>query len=394
MAWANVHPFPARMASDLALAKVNSLKPNSIVLDPMMGSGTVLLAASSAGHRCIGFDLDPLSILISKVATSRLNRARFAVLLDLLLKRAHRIDLRHARLPWLDEETDTFIEYWFAPEQRRALTRLALALHRSPTFSDGSREANAIRLAISKLIITKEAGASLARDISHSRPHRVADSNDFDVFDELRMSASRLQQRLVQTQVGSRPAIRMADARTLPWVRDRSIDMILTSPPYLNAIDYMRGHRLSLVWLGYSLGALRHIRSNSIGAERAADLNSCSDEVRRVSAALGQIDRLTSRHQNMIVRYCADLILVAKQTSRVMKKSGKAVFVVGNSCLKNVFISNSRGLEIAARIAGLQLVEKKQRKLPNQSRYLPIPNNRSALGRRMRVETVLTFEHA
>ncbi len=69
MAWANVHPFPARMASDLALAKVKSLRPKSTVLDPMMGSGTVLLAASSAGHRCIGFDLDPLSILISKVAT-------------------------------------------------------------------------------------------------------------------------------------------------------------------------------------------------------------------------------------------------------------------------------------------------------------------------------------
>lgn len=394
MAWANVHPFPARMASDLALAKVNSLRPNSVVLDPMMGSGTVLLAASGAGHRCIGFDLDPLSILISKVATSRLNKARFDALLDLLLKRSHRIDLRQAKLPWVDEETENFIEYWFAPEQRRALTRLALVLHKSPTFSDGSPETNAIRLAISKLIITKEAGASLARDISHSRPHRVADSNDFDVFDELKISASRLQLRLSKTQVDSRPTIRMADARTLPWVRDRSIDMILTSPPYLNAIDYMRGHRLSLVWLGYSLGALRHIRSNSIGAERAADLKSHSDEVRRVSNALGKIDRLPSRYQNMILRYCTDLILVTKQTSRVMKKSGNAVFVVGNSCLKNIFISNSRGLEIAARIAGLQLVEKKQRKLPNQSRYLPLPNNRSALGRRMRIETVLTFGHA
>ncbi|HZL32065.1 MAG TPA: DNA methyltransferase [Pseudolabrys sp.] len=171
MAWANVHPFPARMASDIALAKVQDLRRNSVVLDPMMGSGTVLLAASSAGHHCIGFDLDPLSILISKVATSPLDNKRFNVLLELLLKSSNRIDLRQAKLPWVDAETKNYIEYWFAPEQRRALTRLALVLHRSPTFSDGSPEANAIRLAVSKIIITKETGASLARDISHSRPH-------------------------------------------------------------------------------------------------------------------------------------------------------------------------------------------------------------------------------
>jgi len=168
MAGPNVHPFPARMASDLALAKVEFLKPQSTVLDPMMGSGTVLMAASSAGHHCIGFDLDPLAILISKVATSRLDSSRFDALLDRLLKYAHRVDLRRAQLPWVDQDTAEFIEYWFAPQQRRDLTRLAWVLHTCPSFSDGSSEANAIRLAVSKLIVTKDRGASLARDISHT----------------------------------------------------------------------------------------------------------------------------------------------------------------------------------------------------------------------------------
>jgi tRNA G10 N-methylase Trm11 len=382
------------MASELALAKVKSLRPNSIVLDPMMGSGTVLLAASSSGHRCLGFDLDPLAILISKVATSRLNTERFDALLELMLRRSGRVDLRRIKLPWVDKDTAEFIEYWFAPEQRRDLTRLAWVLHSDRSFSDSSAEANALRLAVSKLIITKDVGASLGRDISHSRPHRVADSNDFDVFEELRISAGRLKRRISQLPHGLRPTIRPGDARVLPWVRNASIDMILTSPPYLNAIDYMRGHRLSLVWLGHNLSTLRNIRSNSIGAERAPDIARHSDAVSRIKDALGRINKLPSKHQNMIIRYSTDLMLIASQTARVMKRSGAAVFVVGNSRLKDVFVSNSCGLEVAAQIAGLRLIEKHDRKLPNQNRYLPLPvSNRTSLGRRMRTETVMTFTH-
>src|SRR4029077_474627 len=253
---------------------------------------------------------------------------------------------------------------------------------------------NAIRLTLSKLVITKDRGASLARDVSHSRPHRVADENDFDVFTELQKSAARLKNRIYEANVGRRAVVRHGDARTLPWIRDASIDMIMTSPPYLNAIDYMRGHRLSLVWLGYKLSHLRGIRANSIGAERGPDAHSLVEETQKVRSALGKIRRLPSRDQGMVDRYSLDLVLMAKQASRVLKKSGQAIFVVGNSRLRDVFVSNARGLEMAAEIAGLKLVEESERRLPPGSRYLPIPvDKKSALGRRMRTETVLTFAH-
>ena len=97
----------------------------------------------------------------------------------------------------------------------------------------------------------------------------------------------------------------------------------------------------------------------------------------------------------MIGRYCVDLVLVTKQAKRVLSKSGQAVFVVGDSKLRNVFVSNSAALEVAACLAGLALLDCQERELPNQNRYLPVPANKSsALGRRMRIETVLTFGHA
>ena len=64
-----VHPFPARMAPGIALGVMSDME-ESLVLDPMMGSGTVLAMARAQGHRGIGFDIDPLAVLISKVWTT------------------------------------------------------------------------------------------------------------------------------------------------------------------------------------------------------------------------------------------------------------------------------------------------------------------------------------
>ena len=62
-----VHPFPARMAPGIALDVLSEAAKPLRVLDPMMGSGTVIALARSMGHRAVGFDIDPLAVLISKV---------------------------------------------------------------------------------------------------------------------------------------------------------------------------------------------------------------------------------------------------------------------------------------------------------------------------------------
>jgi len=63
-----------------------------------------------------------------------------------------------------------------------------------------------------------------------------------------------------------------ADVRNIP-ITDGFIDVVITSPPYLNAIDYLRGHKLSLAWLGYKISDIIPIRSNNIGAERVPEMS-------------------------------------------------------------------------------------------------------------------------
>ena len=68
-----VHPFPARMASEVALRALDGLPRGSSVLDPLCGSGLVVRRALDCGHIGIGPDIDPLAVLMAKVWTSKLS---------------------------------------------------------------------------------------------------------------------------------------------------------------------------------------------------------------------------------------------------------------------------------------------------------------------------------
>lgn len=390
----SIHPFPARMAPELALEKLNELSSAGLVLDPMAGSGTVLRQATDLGHQAIGFDMDPLAVLMTRVLTAAVNDTLVLDLAERVNKRMDAISVKEAILPWMDNdhETAAFADFWFADPQKAELRRIACALDQLSGELSSPDEYLAIdllKIALSRLIITKDKGASLARDVSHSRPHKVADANDFEVRPMFDRSINAVRKRLSEGPPAGGAIIALGDARTLTSVADASVDVVLTSPPYLNAIDYMRGHRLSLIWLGHRLRDLRAIRSNSIGAERAPDKVDEAIELATMQAAMGEIDQLPTKFASMIARYVQDIRLMVSEIARVLKTGARATFVVGNSCLRDVFIRNSEAVATAARLAGLTLVSETERPLPLRSRYLPMTSE--PLGKRMRTETILTF---
>ena len=117
----------------------------------------------------------------------------------------------------------------------------------------------------------------------------------------------------------------------------------------------MRGHRLSLIWLGQRLAVLRSIRSTSIGSERCADAVGDADEFETMKNAMGQVDLLPARFAGMIDRYVQDLYRMIRELARVIKVGGRATLVVGNSCLRGVFIKNAGAVEAGAKLLGLKL---------------------------------------
>ncbi len=385
-----VHPFPARMAPELAIDTLRKLPESSVVLDPMAGSGTVLRHAIDMGHTAVGYDVDPLAVMISRVWTRPICDDSIEMIYREIIGDALSRDPLEVDLSWIDGdvETSNFVDYWFGRKQQRDLRCIGSAIADRSKISDCEEvEAclDVLRVALSRIIVTKEQCASLARDTSHSRPHRVANVSDYKVFQGFERSVHDVRKRLLANPPRGRGTVFLGDARQLE-ISDGSIDMVITSPPYLNAIDYLRGHRLSLVWLGHRLSELRLIRSGSVGAERGPDAH--QDNVDEIVGVMGRIGDLPSRLQGMVRRYAHDVNCIVKEVSRVLKPSGTATFVVGNSCLRGVFVSNSGAFCRSATLNGLAIQGKFERELPRRQRYLPL-TDKGALGKRIRTEIVL-----
>jgi DNA modification methylase len=179
------------------------------------------------------------------------------------------------------------------------------------------------------------------------------------------------------------------DCRHLTKVKHRSIDAIVTSPPYLNAIDYLRGHKLSLVWLGHTIPNLRAIRAGAIGTERAGthDELECSE----LEDAVRSIRALPSRQRNIVHKYAKDAKLMIKEMKRVLHPNGLLVLVLGDSNLRGLPVYNSRIFKHIASASGFVLEAERRRPLQNDRRYLPIAASSGALANRMKVEVLQSY---
>jgi len=391
-----IHPFPARMAPGIALEALGESRRPLRVLDPMSGSGTVLAVARANGHKAIGVDLDPLAVLLAGVWTRTIEAERATDSAAEVLCRAkcrmRRLAIGEAYPPESDPETRAFIRYWFDDYARRQLAALSSSIGR---VRDTSTR-DVLWCGFSRLIITKQAGASLAMDLSHSRPHRKFERAPVKPFRRFAAAVDLVVSNCPQAgseKVGPISVVKQGDARSLK-IEDGTIDLVLTSPPYLNAIDYIRCSKFSLVWMGYTVSELRQIRAESVGTESSMQEALDSDWVKVLIKQLGLKPELSPRDHGLLSTYAWDMGQAIAEVSRVLRRGGRAVYVVGESTSKGTFIRNSKIVTAVAERQGLRLVARHYRTLPANRRYLPPPKQgaiREMMDARMRREVVVEF---
>jgi tRNA G10 N-methylase Trm11 len=389
----SVHPFPARMAPGIALDFVSEFGKPIRVLDPMMGSGTVIALAREFGHRATGIDIDPLAVLISRVwvisVDCQVIQRRASRVLSLASRTFERLGVKGAYPHNADHETRRFVRYWFDQRARRQLAALATAIRGT---RDGATR-DVLWCAFSRLIITKQAGASLARDLAHSRPHKSYKIAPLEPFDGFLNAVGRVLENCIcssRKDRGPAPIIRKGDARRLS-VQSSSVDLVLTSPPYINAIDYMRCSKFSLVWMGYSIEELRNVRGTSIGSEVGEySPGALSAKILKTMRLEG---RLSPRHRAILTRFVEDMFAALLEVARVLVPGGKAIYVLGDNTVRGAYIPNSRIITALATVAGLRLEKRHTRVLPPNRRYLPPPSREkdAGLDTRLSREVVLSF---
>jgi hypothetical protein len=168
--------------------------------------------------------------------------------------------------------------------------------------------------------------------------------------------------------------------------------LIVTSPPYANAIDYMRAHKFSLVWLGHAVGTLSKMRRTYIGAELPLEDGGAmgSETYQRVMKDL--LDR-DARRARVIVRYFHDMLIVLGEIYRVSRKGRSAIVVVGSSTVRGIEIPTALILAELGERMGFRLVGVKDRPIDRNRRLMPISRASDKMGieARMHGEQVIAF---
>jgi DNA modification methylase len=320
------------------------------ILDPFAGVGTTLVSARLAGHRSVGFEINPYAVLASraKLEAMSLDVSRLAMTLDRYAGHSENGGkFGHGKAP---PEFATRIPF-FSPEVERQVYGFLSFLS---TISDPAIAA-LFKLAFGAVMVqfsnyTYEpslcsrpgAGKALIHDAPvHTMLLNKLRSMTDDVIelqDEVSDSA-----RKAQWQVHALSFVRAGEV-----LSSDSVDLAVTSPPYMNNYHYVRSTRPQLFWLDLvsSRSELRTLEEENIGkywqTVRQAKPISLSFDDPEATKLLHELRQTRAQRgpyggpgwANYVASYFNDTYRFLEVLRAVLAPDGTAVIVIGNSIIQ------------------------------------------------------------
>ena len=298
------HSYPARFIPQIPYSFIKLFtSEGDTVLDPMCGSGTTIVEAFLNNRNAIGNDFNPLSTLITKVKTTMI-RDEDIIYLDKKLNTMKRyIDLGYKRR---DERTQKL------PNRKVSKIFNEMVICKLETIRETIDEIK-FEGFIDLYDLCRVA-------LSHTIWSLVKNGTDNDVDGHFLSTIELYKRELKQTKdkLISSPMVTTltGDSRKLA-VEDKSIDLIVTSPPYVNALDYYRTHMYNMLWLGMDF---INLKRNEIG---------------------GHSHFIANRFR-LLSEYLGDMFRTMIEMNRVLKVGKFSVIVVGNSSLEYELIESHK----------------------------------------------------
>lgn len=354
------HSYPARLHPLTAERLVLGLsEPGDTVLDPFAGSGTVLVEARRLGRRAIGTDVNPLAVDLAYLKA----RGSTVEERDALVFEAHRV-AQGAEERRVEKAGPT---KKYGPEDRKIFdVHMLLELD---GLSHGIRSAPAgfvretLKLVLSAILVKVSRKPGDTAD--SVGPRRLASGFAIRLFaakaEEL---AARLEEYGAMCARPSPPLqVEVDDARVLDTVTSRTVDLVVTSPPYPGIYDYVEHHAVRLRWLGIDAQAFAR---SEMGSRR-------------------QLSTLT--REEAVTRFRDDFRRALSAMRRVLRPGGSAAVVLADSAIRGSALYADDEIPHLARLAGLSL-----RMIASQGRPHFHEESRDAFTRRPRREHVFLLE--
>jgi DNA modification methylase len=251
-----LYMYPAKFIPQVVRYIINKYtKPGDWLFDPFAGYGTVAIESTITGRNCVVWDLNPILYLL--VTASLYNEPIH--LRDLYVDFNH-FETFHPR--WSN------IAYWHPPEFYNTLSRawgywhknvekklkplVAIPLLKVTRYFSYSDEK------IAKLYRSKYAEEKVKRLLNSDWKSEM-EKMYWGFAREVVEKVSEYQRYnpqqvkvIVKTSYEETSTGKYVIVDSIKEKLDREVDVLITSPPYLQAQEYIRSFKLELAWLGFS----------------------------------------------------------------------------------------------------------------------------------------------
>ncbi|MCW3134926.1 MAG: site-specific DNA-methyltransferase [Methanophagales archaeon] len=318
-----------------------------VVLDPFAGCGTVLVQAKLNGYRSYGTELNPFLQFIAK---TKLNC--WDISPNYLLKIYNDLprDNRSSAPSFLKSSSH------FNKGVLRNLEILKGGIESIEAKNEKQRKVkDLLKLAFSSILIDC---SNMKRTpcLGYYKNKKVYDTAPFVLLDKkIRDIAADL--RLIQSQykdfINTESRVILANA--MDFKHTNKFDLIITSPPYMNGLDYVINYKIEMGWLGFveNHKELKRIKDEMVVCDNVSKglikefcksgSTYTNDWIEKIKATIERNIEKRGHYRRtdmpyIVHKYFDDLYKVMKNVIPSLNSDGKFILVVGDSLIADVYV--------------------------------------------------------
>ncbi len=354
------HRYPAKFIPQIVSRLAEKYtKEGDLIVDPFGGCGTTLVEAKIMGRPSLGVDINPVAVLITKAKITPIDPQKiekaFAALkakLDTYNKDTKVKAPEHER-----------IDYWFKPEEKRKLAFIFAEISKLKNQDIRDFFYCGFSNILKNCSILLQKSNKPTRDLN-KKPSEPIQTFYKQVKMMMRGNARFYELSKEKNHLQIPSQVYCTDARTVP-VKNNSVKLIVTSPPYVTSYEYADLHQLTALWLEYTKD-LSDFRKRFIGTSYHSkkDLILKSGLAEKIRNELLKKDKKTAEE---VSTYFSEMNQVFAEMKRMLKKSGKACIVIGNTSLKGVEILNAEVFAEQLQNLGLKVADIIKREIPSKN---------------------------
>jgi len=363
--------YSASFVDDVISAYLPHRK-TALVLDPFCGVGTTLLQAVLRGHDAVGFEINPYPALAAraKLNTPTIDLSRLDTTIAAAQKASARWKTSSARQGVKPLTFKSQIPFFSPRVERQVLNALAFIsdINSEPIAALFRVAFGAVMVSISNYTYEPSLG---------SRPAAGKPLiEDADVARVLLTKLHQMRADIAWAQAGTEGRYsgvgRVINAdffNAHEQLNSGTVDLMVTSPPYMNNYHYVRNTRPQLYWLNFisSPGEQKHLETDNFGqywqTVRTASpltLNFQHHELEKIIRTLRETRIERGAYggpgwANYVTAYFNDCYRFTAVLKRVLARGGVGVVVIGNSIIQGINIRVENILGEIATMQGLVL---------------------------------------